>query len=228
MDVTDGPLIVQSDKTLLLEVDHPDAPAAARSDRAVRRARALARARPHLPAHPAGAVERARRRARRRAGGRRAGALLPLPGAARAAGRRRRHHGPLRPAASWVNTRRTGWCCSPWTGRCWRRCCGNKKIAPMLGPADRRRHRAGAPVRARPAQAGAAQGRLAGRGPGRLRRRRGAPDRAATRTAGTLRDYQPAAVDGSGPAAPASSCCPAAPARRWSARPRWPRPRPPR
>ena len=32
----------------------------------------------------------------------------------------------------------------------------------------------------------------------------------------------------SGRAARASSCCPAAPARRWSARRRWPRPRPPR
>ena len=32
----------------------------------------------------------------------------------------------------------------------------------------------------------------------------------------------------SGTAAPASSCCPAAPARRSSARPRWPRPRRPR
>ena len=35
----------------------------------------------------------------------------------------------------------------------------------------------GAPQRARPPQAGAAQARLAGRGPRRLRRRRGAPDR---------------------------------------------------
>ena len=32
----------------------------------------------------------------------------------------------------------------------------------------------------------------------------------------------------SGTAAPASSCCPAGPARRSSARPRWPGPRPPR
>ena len=32
--VTDGPLIVQSDKTLLLEVDHPDAPAISAAERA--------------------------------------------------------------------------------------------------------------------------------------------------------------------------------------------------
>jgi DNA excision repair protein ERCC-3 len=44
----------------------------------------------------------------------------------------------------------------------------------------------------------------------------------------TLRDYQKAAVDGFWPAAPGSSCCPAGRARRWSERPRWPAPRPPR
>ena len=52
------------------------------------------------------------------------------------------------------------------------------------------------PSRARPAQAGAAQARLAGRGPRRLRRRRGAPDRAATRTAGRCGRYQQQAADG--------------------------------
>ena len=44
--------------------------------------------------------------------------------------------------------------------------------------AARRRHRRGARLRARQPQAGAAQARLAGRGLRRLRRRRGAPDRA--------------------------------------------------
>ena len=44
--------------------------------------------------------------------------------------------------------------------------------------AARRRHRRRARLGARPPQAGAAQARLAGRGPRRLRRRRGAPDRA--------------------------------------------------
>ena len=71
-----------------------------RGDRAVRRARARARAHPHLPDHPAGPVERPRRRPRRRAGGRCAGQLLALRGAAAAAGRHRRHHGPLRPPAA--------------------------------------------------------------------------------------------------------------------------------
>ena len=53
-----------------------------------------------------------------------------------------------------------------------------KKIAGMLGDAHRRRHRRRARLRARQPQAGAAQDRLAGRGLRRLRRRRGAPDRA--------------------------------------------------
>ena len=71
-----------------------------RGDRSVRGARTRARARPHLPRHPAGAVERARRRARRRAGRRRARPVLPLRRPAAAARRRRRHHGPLRPPAA--------------------------------------------------------------------------------------------------------------------------------
>ena len=69
-------------------------------DRAVRRARALPRARAHLPADAAGAVERPRRRPRRRAGRRHAAGVQPVRRAARAARRRRRDDGPLRPAAA--------------------------------------------------------------------------------------------------------------------------------
>ncbi len=53
-----------------------------------------------------------------------------------------------------------------------------KKIAGMIGAPDRRRHRRRPPLGARQPQAGAAQDRLAGRGLRRLRRRRGARDRA--------------------------------------------------
>ena len=134
--MTDGPLIVQSDKTLLLEVDHPAAAEAARGHRAVRRARALPRARPHLPDHPAGAVERARRRARRRAGRRRAGPLVPLPGAAGAAGRRRRHDGPLRPAAADPPPAH-GLVLVSLDRAVLEEMLRHKKIAPMLGRADR-------------------------------------------------------------------------------------------
>ena len=69
-------------------------------DRAVRRARAVPRARAHLPADAAGAVERAGRRPRRRAGGRHAAGVQPVRRAALAAGRRRGDDGPLRPAAA--------------------------------------------------------------------------------------------------------------------------------
>ncbi len=79
----------------------------ARRDRPVRRAGARARTHPHLPHHPAGAVERPRGRPRRRAGGRRAGVVLPLRGAAAAARRHRRRHGPLRTAAAGEESRCT-------------------------------------------------------------------------------------------------------------------------
>ena len=69
-------------------------------DRAVRRARAVAGAHPHLPADSARPVERARGRARRRAGGGHAARVLPLRRPALAAGRCRRDDGPLRPAPS--------------------------------------------------------------------------------------------------------------------------------
>ena len=101
--------------------------------RAVRRAGALARAHPHLPADPARAVERPRRRARRRAGRGHPAHLLPLPGAALAAGRRRRDDGPLRPAAAATKHPPTGWCWAAPTGRCWSRCCAAKKVKPLVG-----------------------------------------------------------------------------------------------
>ena len=68
-------------------------------DRAVRGARAQPRAHPHLPAHTARALERPRRRPRRRAGRRHPAHLQPLRRPARAARRRRRDDGALRPAA---------------------------------------------------------------------------------------------------------------------------------
>ena len=194
--VTDGPLIVQCDKTLLLEVDHELAERVPARDRAVRRARARARARAHLPADAARPVERARRRPRRRAGRRRA---------ARAT------------AATRCRTR--CWSTSPrrWPATAGCSCVKHPAHGLVLhaidragargGAAlqegraagrrpDRRRHRRRAPVRARPPQAGAAQARLAGRGPRRLRRRRGAPDRAASRTAGRCGPTSSEAVDG--------------------------------
>ena len=226
--MSDGPLIVQSDKTLLLEVDHPLAARVPRGDRAVRRAGALARARAHLPGDAAGAVERPRRRARRRAGRRRAGALLPLPGAARAAGRRRRHDGPLRPAAAGQQPGARAGAAPRSTARCWRRSSASKKVAPMLGaridadtvvvhPSERGRLKQALLKVGWPAED------LAGYVDGEAHPIELRPGRAGTCATTSRRPSR-----ASGPAAPASSCCPAAPARRWSARPRWPRRRRPR
>ena len=55
--MTDGPLIVQSDKTVLLEVDHELTRRRPGGYRAVRRVGAGARARSHVPHHAAGVVE---------------------------------------------------------------------------------------------------------------------------------------------------------------------------
>ena len=175
--MTDGPLIVQSDKTLLLEVDHPDADECRTGDRAVRRARAGPRACPHLPPDPARAVERARRRPRRRAGRRRAAALQPLPGAARAARRRRRDDGALRPAPAALSPTH-GLVLASTDRAVLEEVLRAKKIAPLIGVPHRRGHRRGASQRAGRDQAGAAQAGLAGRGPRRLCRRRGPRDRA--------------------------------------------------
>ena len=218
--VNDGPLIVQSDKTLLLEVDHPSARRGAQGDRPLRRARALARAHPHLPPHPARPLERPGRRPRRRAGRRRAADVEPLRRPARAAGRRRRDHGPLRPAAAREAP-------GPRPGALLHRPAGPRGGA--AGQEDRRhgrrparrRHRRGPPERARQPQAGAAQARLARRGLRRLRRRRGARDR--PRRGGLDAAALPARGRRVllGRRVRASSCSPAAPARPSSARPRW-------
>ena len=177
LPVNDGPLIVQSDKTLPAR----DRPRARRrlpqGDRAVRRARALPRARAHLPAHPARSLERPRRRPRRRAGRRHAAGVQPVRRPARAARRRRRDDGPLRPAAP-------GEAPDPRPGAGLQRPAGPRGGAARQEDRrharrpDRRRHRRRARLRARQPQAGAAQAGLAGRGLRRVRRRRGAPDRA--------------------------------------------------
>ena len=92
----------------------------------------------------------------------------------------------------------------------------SKKIAAAGRRADRPGHRGRAPLRARPDQADAAQAGLARRGPRRIRRRRGAPDRPARGRLGA------AAVPEAGRGGllarrlAAWSCCPAARARRWS------------
>ena len=121
--MNDGPLIVQSDKTLLLEVDHAARRRLPARDRAVRRARARARARPHLPAHPARPVERPRRRPRRRAGRRHAAELLAATPCRTRCSSTSPRPWPATAGCGCYSTPPTAWCCTPPTGRCWRRSC---------------------------------------------------------------------------------------------------------
>ena len=146
---------------------------------------------------PLGPVERARRRARRRAGRRRpAAATAATPCRTRCSSTSPRRW-PATAGCGWRSTRRTAWCCTR-TDRA-----GARGGAAQQEGRSRWSARAldadtvvVHPSRARPPQAGAAQARLAGRGPRRLRRRRGAPDRAATRTAGRCGPTSSEAVEG--------------------------------
>jgi hypothetical protein len=108
--MTDGPLIVQSDKTLLLEVDHPGGRGGARAiapfaelERAPSTSTPTGSPRwgcgtPAPPGHDAEQVVDALVH------------LQPLCRAAAAARRHRRHDGPLWPAAPSTSIRRTAWC----------------------------------------------------------------------------------------------------------------------
>ena len=195
-------------------------------DRAVRRARALPRARPHLSAHAARAVERPRRRPRRRAGGRHPAEVLPVRRPARAAGRRRRDHGPLRPAAArQAPGARAG--ADQHRPAVLEEVLRAKKVAGMLG--DRIDDDT---VAVHPSERGNLKQALLKLG-WPAEDFAGYVDGEAHAIAlaeggwycGTTRRRPPSR---SGTAAPASSYCRAAPARPSSARPRWRTPRRPR
>ena len=183
--MTDGPLIVQSDKTLLLEVDHPTA-------RATRGRRS--RRSPSWSARPSTCTPTGSPRWR-------CGTRAP-PGTTPSRWSTRWSASPATRCRSrcwstsstrWTATAGCSWPTHPVHGLVLHRLdravleevLRHKKIAPMLGARIDDDTVVVHPSRARPAQAGAAQGRLAGRGPGRLRRRRGAPDRRWPRTAGS-------------------------------------------
>ena len=131
--MTDGPLIVQSDKTLLLEVDHDARRGLPPRDRPVRRARARARARPHLPAHAAGPVERARRRATTPSrSSTRCSSTRATPCRTRCWSTSPRRC-PGTAACSWSATRRTAWSCTRSTAPCSRRCSARERTAGLVG-----------------------------------------------------------------------------------------------
>src|ERR1700759_4621528 len=130
--MTDGPLIVQSDKTLLLEVDHPMAQEARaaiapfaeleRSPEHVHTYRLTplglwnARAAGHDAEQVVDTLLEVSRSAVPHA--------LLVDGAAPMAG------------CGWRGTRCTGWCGCPVTGRCWRRCCAPRRSPGCWGPAS--------------------------------------------------------------------------------------------
>ena len=105
-------------------------------DRAVRRARALARAHPHLPADPARPLERPRRRPRRRAGRRHAARrTAATPSRTRCSSTSPRRW-PATAGCGWRSTRSTGWSWSATTGRCSRRCCAPRRSPGCSAPAS--------------------------------------------------------------------------------------------
>ena len=220
--MNDGPLIVQSDKTLLLEVDHPNAEAARR---AIAPFAELERAPEHVHTYRLTPLGLWNARAAGHDAEQVVDALLThsryavphalLVDVADTMDRYgrltlekdRRRHGLVaahdRPAGA-----RGG-------------AAAQEDPAAARRAPRRPRPSSVHPSRARPPQAGAAQGRLAGRGPRRLRRRRGAPDRPRRRPTGRCGPTSSRPSTASGTAAPASSCSPAAPARRSSAPARW-------
>ena len=223
-----NPLVVQSDRTVLLEVDNPQIRRSARCAGALRRAGKKPGTHPHLPAIAAFPVERGRQRPDRR-----------------------RH-----PRHAWRNTANTTcpatsrWMCATTSAgsagsSCARDATGGLLLVtedPLLMLEVSRQRKVkqfileeidACTVRVNPAMRGHVKKALVdvgypGRRPGRLRGGRGAAAATAARPARHRRSLRAAPLSagrrGHLPrrrlgrrAAPASSCCPAARARRWSA-----------
>jgi len=195
--MSDGPLIVQSDKTVLLEVDHELA-GAARA--AIAPFAELERA-PNTCTPTASRPWRCGMRAprpRRRTGRRRVGQFLPLRGAAAAAGRHRRHHGPLRPSAAGQNPAH-GLTLVSLDRAVLEEVLRHKKIAPMLGAGSTTTPSSSTPV----SVAGSSRCCSKSVGPLRISRdtsMRGTSDHAERRR-WQLRDYQQLATDSFWPVA---------------------------
>ena len=222
--MTDGPLIVQSDKTLLLEVDHPDSDQA-RRDIAV--FAELERAPEHIHTYritPLGLWNA-------RAAGHDAESVVdtlirysrfPVPHALLVdVAETMDRYGRLRLLKHPVH----GLVLESTDRAVLTEVLRSRKVTPMVGaridddtvavhPSERGRH-----------QGGAAAPGLAGRGPRRVRRRRGPSDRAASRTTGSCATTSARLPRASGTADPGLSSCPAARARPSWARPRWTWPR---
>ena len=191
--MTDGPLIVQSDKTLLLEIDHP---LSEECRHAIAPFAELERAPEHIHTYRLTPLGLWNARAAGHDAEHVVDTLLrysryPVPHAllvdvADTMGRYGRLQLHMHPAHGLV--------LQPSTAPCSRRCCAARRSSRWSAPASTPTP-SSSTQRARSPQAGAAQARLAGRGPRRLRRRRGARHRAA-RGGLALRGYQREAAEG--------------------------------
>ena len=136
--MTDGPLIVQSDKTLLLEVDHPDAEDARR---AIAPFAELERAPEHVHTYRLTPLGLWNARAAGHDAEQVVNALLTHSRYAvpqRPARRRRRHDGPLRPAHPGEGRRRTASTLRTTDRPVLEEVLRHKRIQPLLGDAHRR------------------------------------------------------------------------------------------
>ena len=182
--MTDGPLIVQSDKTLLLEVDHDQAAACRR---AIAPFAELERAPEHVHTYRLTPLGLWNARAAGHDAEQVVDVLLefsryPVPHALLVdVAETMARYGRLQ----LVQDPAHGLVLHAIDVPVLEEVLRSKKVVAAGRRPARRRERAGAPLRARPPQAGAAQARLAGRGPRRVRRRREAPDRPGRRTAGS-------------------------------------------
>ena len=229
--MTDGPLIVQSDKTVLLEVDHPQA---AEARQAIAPFAELERSPEHIHTYRLTPLGLWNARAAGHDAEQVVDALVrfsPVHRPARAAGRRGRHDGPLRPAAVGQAIPMHGLVLiSASTAPCSKRCCGKKKIgtdARASGIDDDTVRGASPPSAGRLKQAllkvGWPAEDLAGYVDGEAHADRPAQRRRMGRCATT---NSRRSIQLLGTVARESWCCRAAPARPWSARRRWRRPSP--
>ncbi len=168
--MTDGPLIVQSDKTLLLEIDHPDAQACRM---AIAPFAELERSPEHVHTYRLTPLGLWNARAAGHDAEMVVDALMrysryPVPHALLVdVADTMDRYGRLQ----LVNDPAHGLVLRALDRMVLIEVAKSKKLADMLGAEGRRRHHPGAPVRTWPAEAGAAQTGLAGRGPGWIRRR---------------------------------------------------------
>ena len=227
--MSDGPLIVQSDRTVLLEVAHPDAEDA-RHDLAV--FAELERAPEHIHTYRITRLGLWNARAAGHTAEDMLGTLETLLEVPDPADRHRStspRRSPATAASSSSATTRAR--CMLRSHRCRGAHRGRRAPSasrPLLLERRDDRHLRRRGLGARAAQAGAREARLAGRGPRRLHPGHAARDRARRGRLGAARLPAARRSTTSSTAAPASSCCPAARARRSSAPARWRRRRRPR